>query len=170
MWALSFILTQVCKRAFSAPYQHYGEMAKLVFSLWEGLCKDDLTENNRDFLFAGWMAISLLCEGLSLLKPCPTVHNMWNWSFLKECFFLCFLHLWKESWEEKYKRSQNTYYSRCDSAGNRRARKESKIEISQEGAEEGRQERSLVSYRETRIICLFIDLTITWKDELWSLK
>lgn len=104
------------------------------------------------------MAISLLREGLSILKPCPTVHNMWNRSFLKECFFLWFLCLWKESQEEKYKRSQNTYYSQCDSAGNRRARKESKIEISWEGAEKRRQERSLMSCREARITCLFIDL------------
>lgn len=76
MRTLSFILTQVCKRAFYSPYQYCGEMAKLVFSLWEGLCEDCLTESDRDLLFAGWMAIPLLHEELSLLKPYPTVQNL----------------------------------------------------------------------------------------------
>lgn len=51
-------------------------MAKLVFSLWEGLREDYLTESDRDHLFAGWMAIPLLHEELSLLKPYPTAHNL----------------------------------------------------------------------------------------------
>lgn len=116
------------------------------------------------------MAISLLHEGLSLLKPCPTVHNMWNWSFLKEYFFPVVLASLKEKSRRKYKRSQNTYYSQCDSAGNRRARKESKIEISWVGAEERRQERSLLSCREVRITLLFIDIILTLKGELRSWK
>lgn len=80
-------------------------------------------------------------------------------------FFLWFLHLWKRSWEEEYKRSQNTYFSQCDSTGNRKARNESKIAISGEGAEDRRQTRSLLSCREAGSTCLFNDFIISLKGE-----
>lgn len=90
--------------------------------------------------------------------------------FWRSVFFLGFLHLWKESQEEKHKRSENTYYSQYDSARNREARKESKIQISQEVGEGRGQERSFMSCREVRISHLFIDLMKTWKGELQSWK
>lgn len=76
MQTLYFILTQICKTTFSFPFQHRGEIVKLVFSLCEGLCEDCLTEKDCDLLFAGWLATSLLYKEPSVLKPHPAVHTM----------------------------------------------------------------------------------------------
>lgn len=76
MQIIYFILTQMCKTIFSSPFQHRGEMVKLVFSLCEGLCEDCLSEKDCDLLFAGWMATSLLYEEPSVSKSRPAVHSM----------------------------------------------------------------------------------------------